>query len=1295
MTIKIYPSALDGKPIETHEIESPISVIDWFKSNIRGFDLSSPISNSLSVSVNGKRLSIDKWMLVIEPEDDVKIIIEPKGTEAIAIANLVISIVAAVAAYVFAPSAPKNRSMQGKELGMPDLSANEVRYGDAVPEIAGSPIHYPDYLSPPRRWFVDKRTQKIEMLLCVGMGSFDYSLDNVWIGDTPAQSIYNIVDVNIYPPGASLSLDPAAQHWHSCPEVGVTSVAGAGIALKYNAPKAIDWPATAFTFGQDSPQILGGHPLAQMPYPTSWAVGDSLRIPYQDRVIFGDDYVQSRLLDSIGVSVGDSIEVGGTNDGVYQVISVTPAVPGDAGTPSTITGSISPDVDWSSMPTTLLFIVGGSQRAVVIDQDYVDIDGLISGINSQLTGFNMVASKTGAPSVLRFTELTPFSGSEIGYNGENGWLMGTPIKVTGTATTATTLAKYHTVENFIPATEVVEVGLEGFEYTIASLTPTTRINVVPFGKTTWGGFTETRITTESSVSQSGRTLPGSVYGPFRATPLGAKCDAFECDIFMPRGLYYTRKNGDVKARTANRKVLWRKVGETLWNEVNSSTTDWTRDQIGLTIRVDLPEPMEVEVSIEAGKTWVDPRIVDEQQWIGLRSRIVGYPTSYPDFTVMAVTMSSGDAIATQAESKVKVRFTRILPRVDDAGVSESTRELAPFFIHAIEATGKYGRNNIDMQALQDAHDYWVANGHKFDLAITSQSTLKQVLNQITKAGFGETVASRGKITPVLDIKRDGIPMRIYSPHQYVSPLVESITMPRDDDIDGVDCEYVDFETGKTETVSFRLPSDQGLRTTTIKAIGVTDRVSAWRIAARHRLMLEYRRVSYSGQTEMHMLTNQYMDYVGLQDGWYEYGQSAYVMASSGNRVRVSEPIRDWSTDMVMLFRDSEGKVSEPVSVLSVENEYVAIVENVPVQISLGENGEEATVVYFGSIERMYYPALITAINPQENGITSFGAVKYDERIYAYDTPLQIVGELGNGANNESYSFTLSAAGNLDGIVWAADFGGISGIDIVDGVVSGVPSAPVGYHIVVVTIENAIGQTASREFTVGIGEIISLLHFNGANNSATFTDETGKSWIRDGSCVISTAQSKFGGSSFRTSANGQRLRLPAASATEFNFGSEPFTIDCWAYTSSYSGSNYPFLFAKNNANNTTSSGSAFAVGAFGTSGAPYPRPFGFDINKATSNTQGGGIHPLSQWFHIEFSQDGEKGRLFINGVLLIDVAATTITAGTIADMLIGAGYTNANTGWWPGWIDEFRATKGVARHTKNFTPPEAPSDYPVV
>ncbi|MFH7767841.1 LamG-like jellyroll fold domain-containing protein, partial [Acinetobacter sp. BSP-28] len=75
-------------------------------------------------------------------------------------------------------------------------------------------------------------------------------------------------------------------------------------------------------------------------------------------------------------------------------------------------------------------------------------------------------------------------------------------------------------------------------------------------------------------------------------------------------------------------------------------------------------------------------------------------------------------------------------------------------------------------------------------------------------------------------------------------------------------------------------------------------------------------------------------------------------------------------------------------------------------------------------------------------------------------------------------------------------------------------------------------------------VTSLLHFNGANNSTTFTDQKGIVWNRSGNPVISTTQSKFGGSSAKFSDNNYIYTTDNAG---YLFGAaEDFTIESWLY-----------------------------------------------------------------------------------------------------------------------------------------------------
>jgi hypothetical protein len=78
--------------------------------------------------------------------------------------------------------------------------------------------------------------------------------------------------------------------------------------------------------------------------------------------------------------------------------------------------------------------------------------------------------------------------------------------------------------------------------------------------------------------------------------------------------------------------------------------------------------------------------------------------------------------------------------------------------------------------------------------------------------------------------------------------------------------------------------------------------------------------------------------------------------------------------------------------------------------------------------------------------------------------------------------------------------------------------------------------------------------------------------------------------------------------------------------------------------------------------------------------------LNTWDHYAFTRQGNTFRGFKNGVL----QATATSSGTSSNA--GTSYIGIRaelTEAFTGYFDEFRITKGVARYTASFTPPDAP------
>lgn len=306
--------------------------------------------------------------------------------------------------------------------------------------------------------------------------------------------------------------------------------------------------------------------------------------------------------------------------------------------------------------------------------------------------------------------------------------------------------------------------------------------------------------------------------------------------------------------------------------------------------------------------------------------------------------------------------------------------------------------------------------------------------------------------------------------------------------------------------------------------------------------------------------------------------------------------------------------------------------------------------------------------------------------------LTLATDIEGGTNYETYSNTLAVSGDSGGVTWYVVDGSLPAglhLNYSTGEISGVPEDTVGHYTATVFGVDTTGRAVTEQISIGIADMISLIHFEGADNQTTFTDETGRTWGRVSSPYIDTAQSKFGGSSARIPSSGDRIICTVADQNgDFDFGDDDFCFDLWARAYSYSGPNYPGLFGKRSGNTNTTCG--ISCGYNGNSGS---YPVTARINWDTSYISGVWYTPVGEWFHVAFNRIDGVLKMFVNGVEEGSVAAVTMTGGSTSDMMIGAHYDHTSTGWWNGWIDEWRVSRGAGKWRKSFTPPSAPSDYP--
>ena len=237
----------------------------------------------------------------------------------------------------------------------------------------------------------------------------------------------------------------------------------------------------------------------------------------------------------------------------------------------------------------------------------------------------------------------------------------------------------------------------------------------------------------------------------------------------------------------------------------------------------------------------------------------------------------------------------------------------------------------------------------------------------------------------------------------------------------------------------------------------------------------------------------------------------------------------------------------------------------------------------------------------------------------------------------------------------------------------------------ITATNSVGTSdPNSSGTVTIPTYYSLLmHFDGANNSTTFTDATGLNTfsVSGGSPVISTAQSKFGGSSMLCAPSypGAATSIKTANNARFAPGTGAFTVEGWVYSTGQGGFQSWF-------STRTSAGYAQAI-FFGLSGSNVVLYASVPLITSSMTL------PTNQWVHVAISKPGGAGTtvyMYVDGVYAGQVTGA-LDFSEQGCSLGGTEYGGSGVYPFVGYIDEFRMLKGqgIYSGTSNITVPTTP------
>ena len=198
----------------------------------------------------------------------------------------------------------------------------------------------------------------------------------------------------------------------------------------------------------------------------------------------------------------------------------------------------------------------------------------------------------------------------------------------------------------------------------------------------------------------------------------------------------------------------------------------------------------------------------------------------------------------------------------------------------------------------------------------------------------------------------------------------------------------------------------------------------------------------------------------------------------------------------------------------------------------------------------------------------------------------------------------------------------------------------------------------------------LLHMDGVDGSATFIDSSAepKTAIVTGDVQISAAHSKWGGTSCFFGVVGGDINY--ADNPAFGFGTGDFTLEAWVRRQASDCALFDVRKTANDAGALVAYISANGYLSW------------YDSSAKNSTTQ----HiPVGEWMHVAYSRSSGVLHMFVGGVLVRSDAKSS-DFGAARPLRIGRDVVGGAR--FPGYIDDLRITKGVARYTASFTPPAA-------
>jgi len=182
-------------------------------------------------------------------------------------------------------------------------------------------------------------------------------------------------------------------------------------------------------------------------------------------------------------------------------------------------------------------------------------------------------------------------------------------------------------------------------------------------------------------------------------------------------------------------------------------------------------------------------------------------------------------------------------------------------------------------------------------------------------------------------------------------------------------------------------------------------------------------------------------------------------------------------------------------------------------------------------------------------------------------------------------------------------------------------------------------------------------------------------------AISTTQQKFSNSSIYFDGSNDYFNISMNSL--FNFGTGDLTVDFLVYLNSLSALNMIVSLL----NNQGISALIFYTSA--TTGATNFYSSSNDVSWDIVNGGSAGSLSVGQWYHVAIIRESGYFKIYIGGSLSYTSSYSSTSLAYDTSFVSQIGGRSAYSNWSNCYMQELRISKGIARWTSNFRPPNKP------